>query len=233
MNGHAPTSDTFAFIKKQKTGEAPFILHFAEEPIHARLSKPVDQRLVYLDSIPTAIFRWAVTVKAGRSHDDPWELNLKKGQKVKVIKEEERNWYVAVDQKGHRGFVHGTYLDFSERKKSNEPQTAWKRFEDDTDKMFGSRTITNFPNMRDYMDVCTSPACQVRKQDPSLLGICHHDLEELLRGSGQYSPVWLNDERNMSHPDRFARFCMPEHAERLKVKAQELFVLYGVLMEQS
>lgn len=149
-----------------------------------------------------------------------------------MLKEADRNWFVAVDPKGRKGFIHGTYLDLSERKKDTEPQAAWQKFDKDTDELFNSRAITDFPNMRGYMDVCTSHACQAVKQDQSLLGICSHDLEELLRGSGEYSLDWLKNERNMWHPDRFARFCMPEHAERLKVKAQEMFVLYGILMEQ-
>lgn len=232
MDPHAPTSDTFAFIKKQTIGEAHFILHFAEEPVYSRLPKPIDQRLQALSSTSNdPHFHWAVSVKSGRSHDDGWELSLKKGQRVKILKDEGRNWFVAVDHKGNKGFVHGSYLDFNERARG--PAAAWKKFEQDTQNLFASRNITTFLNMKDYVDVCTDSTC-LFKQDPSSssLGICCHDLEVLLKGSGCFSLEWLKDGRIMWHPDRFARLCMPEHTDRLKVQAQELFVLYGLLMEQ-
>jgi methylenetetrahydrofolate dehydrogenase (NADP+)/methenyltetrahydrofolate cyclohydrolase/formyltetrahydrofolate synthetase len=56
-------------------------------------------------------------------------------------------------------------------------------------------------------------------------------LEVLLRGSGRYSYAWLKEERNIWHPDRFSRFCQADFVDQLKVKAEQMFVLYGVLMQ--
>jgi hypothetical protein len=56
-------------------------------------------------------------------------------------------------------------------------------------------------------------------------------LEVLLRGSGSFSYEWLKEERNRWHPDRFRQLCDPGRSGALKLKAQQLFVLYGVLME--
>ena len=53
----------------------------------------------------------------------------------------------------------------------------------------------------------------------------------LLQASGKYSYEWLKEERNLWHPDRFARFVHPDHMERLTLMAEQMFVMYGILME--
>jgi methylenetetrahydrofolate dehydrogenase (NADP+)/methenyltetrahydrofolate cyclohydrolase/formyltetrahydrofolate synthetase len=224
-------------IKKKGFGyEAPFILRIDQEPVHSNIPT-ADQRLQHLASLADDThFKWAVSLKSGRSHQhaaelDTWELELKKGQRVKVLKDMGQGWYLVAGKKDIKGYVHGSWLDFKDRRFHEDPKTAWGRFDDATKKILEEGQISEFPCMRDYVNTCTMEGCQAVKDDPLSLGICTHDLMVLLEGSGCYALEWIKDSRNMWHPDRFTRYCMPEHADRLKVMAQQLFVLYGVLME--
>lgn len=239
IDGHSSTSETFALVKKQKSGEeTPFILHFGQEEVHARLPE-TDYSLLPID--PTkeySHFRWALCIKSGRPHgptQDKWELNLKKGQRVKVLESVNRDWHIVADQKGRKGYAHSSWLDFTDLRLHRAPEdskTAWCRYSDDVKKMLKSGPISNFISMTDYVDVCTKSGCKLTKEDQSLLGICAHDLGVLLIGSGCYGLEWIKERRNIWHPDRFARFCVPELAGPLKIKAQQLFVLHGILMEK-
>jgi methylenetetrahydrofolate dehydrogenase (NADP+)/methenyltetrahydrofolate cyclohydrolase/formyltetrahydrofolate synthetase len=65
------------------------------------------------------------------------------------------------------------------------------------------------------------------------VGICAHDLKVLLAGSGDYSVAWLKDARNQWHPDRFGWYCAAESVGPLKAKAEQMFVLYGLVMEME
>ncbi|KAF2832349.1 FTHFS-domain-containing protein [Ophiobolus disseminans] len=227
INPHSEQSDTFAFIKKQGAGaEAPFVLHFGAEPVHARLS-PTDQRLQAVVPKPEVPFAWAASIKSGRPHarEEGWELELKKGQRVRVVQEMGNNWFVVVGKKSVKGWVHGSWLDFSDGRSHEPPKAAWYRFLADNIEMMKSAPIKKFPAMADYVDVCTRAGCMPVKGDGSSLGICAHDLQALLRGSGCYSVEWLKKERTIWHPDKFGRFCAPELAEQLKLRAQQLFVL--------
>lgn len=90
--------------------------------------------------------------------------------------------------------------------------------------------LREFPPLRGYMNECANAACQALRTTTQT-GICVHDLHTSLERSGQYSYDWLKEERNVWHPDKFARYCQPSHKEQLKVSAHEVFVLYGVLMD--
>jgi methylenetetrahydrofolate dehydrogenase (NADP+)/methenyltetrahydrofolate cyclohydrolase/formyltetrahydrofolate synthetase len=222
-------------IKKQKKGEeAPFILRFSSEPVHYRLPAPLHKELRITEVETDAddkSFQWAYSLKSGRPRNDEWELELKKGQKIKVLQDRGRDWLVVADTKGKIGFTHRSWLDFSGRQLRLNPLAAWNRFAEDASKIVQYGNLSEFPQLKKYMDTCTKAECMAVKENASSLGICAHDLRVLLEGSGCYAYEWVKNGRNMWHPDRFARHCMPEHAERLKVKAQELFVLYGTLME--
>ena len=85
--------------------------------------------------------------------------------------------------------------------------------------------------MTSYVDECTEPDCQLAKEDVSSVGICVHDLLVLMMGSGRYDYKLLKGQRNVWHPDKFGQFCHPDHAERLKPMAEQMFVLFGILME--
>lgn len=233
INPYATESNDFAFIKKQgAAAEAPFILHLGDEPVHRRLS-PTDRRIQVALPEPNVPFVWATSRRTGRPHEreDDWELELKKGQRVRVIQEMARHWYVVVGVKGIKGWAHGSWLNFSDFHPREHPKSAWDRFSVDVAKMMGSLPVKEFLSMADYVDACSNAGCMSVKSERFSLGICVHDLEALLSGCSNYSPAFVKSWRNQWHPDRFAQSCAPEHVEGLKAKAQLLFVLAGVVME--
>lgn len=99
--------------------------------------------------------------------------------------------------------------------------------------MLNAGNIRAFPDLGRYVNTCSQDSCSARKTAPPDLGICYHDLHELMRGSGNYSMDTLKAERVKWHPDRFVRYCHPDHREALKEKAQAFFVMFGVLMEKT
>jgi methylenetetrahydrofolate dehydrogenase (NADP+)/methenyltetrahydrofolate cyclohydrolase/formyltetrahydrofolate synthetase len=231
IDPHAPTSDTFAFIKKKDRGDAPFVLHFPEGPVYARLA-PSDRRLQTTVPEPSKQFRWATVTRSGRPHNDGWELEDKKGEKVKVWEDRSRDWFVVEGTKG-KGYCHGSWLRFQDSRRQELSEVAWIRFLRDVIQLVGSSPIEQFPSMTDYVEACTVAGCTPAMADGVSLGVCAHNLEGLLRGSGLYSAEWLKKERVMWHPDRFAQFCVPAAAGQLKAKAEQLFVLYGVCLEEE
>lgn len=258
IGAHSQEGETFAFIKKQEPGkEAPFVVHFEQEPMHTNLIHNEDvavedassSHLVpdngsnyALPSYPleeddtlspdessqlmaltqgTVTFKWATSKKSGRPHpSDAWELKLKKGQRVKVLRDMGRDWHIAVDNKGAKGWVHGSWLDFGDDKVHTDSRAAYTQFVLDLQKLLIPRELHDFPIMKSYVNECSRAECKPQKEDASLLGICIHDLLVLLEGSGQISYEWLKEGRNVWHPDRFAQFCQPEQAERLKPTAE-------------
>lgn len=158
---------------------------------------------------------------------------VEKGEKVKVFRDMGRDWFIAQGKKGAQGWVHGTWLDFGGSKLPVDPQSAYMQFREDLHKVLVPGQLCEFLAMRNYVDSCTKPDCRALKEDADSLGVCVHDLLVLLRGSGEYSYEWLKVERNLWHPDRFTRFCHATHAARLKQMAEQMFVLFGVLMEMS
>jgi hypothetical protein len=236
MDSHATTSDTFVMIKtKGPSNEAPFVLRVGQEPMH--INTPVaDQHLQRLASREGSThFQWAISLKTGRPHQkaaelDVWELKLEKDQKVKVWKDLGKDWFLVEGKSMEMGYVHSSWLKMTDGRLHQDPKSAWTQFNDAMQKILMGR-VSEFPPMRDYVDACTTEGCRVVKADRSSLGICVHDLKVLLEASGCYSLEWVKDGRNMWHPDRFARYCVPEHAGRLQVMAQQIFVLYSMLMD--
>ncbi|KAJ4309702.1 hypothetical protein N0V94_008800 [Neodidymelliopsis sp. IMI 364377] len=236
LNPHTPVSETFTFIKKQRDAqEAPFVIHFYKDITYTTEAAPTiqDTRLQHVEQKPEKpkFFRWAISKRDGRPHpDESWELKLKKGQKIKVFDDMGRNWFIAEGRRDVRGWVHGTWLEFCGSKVHQDPQSTYTLFQQDMRKLLVPGQLREFPALREYTGNCSDAACQPLK-GCTQLGICCHDLQTLLEGSGCYSYAWLKEERNVWHPDKFARYCDPEHKERLKESAQEVFVLYGVLMD--
>lgn len=240
LDAHAPVGETFAFIKKQHDAqEAPFVLRFFQDTTHTAdtlksTAAAPDTHLQHVERKPDEpkYFQWAISKRNGRPHPkESWELELKKGQKVKVWEDRGRNWFIVEGGKGVKGWAHGTWLEFCGSKVYKDPQSTYAQFQDDMRKLLVPGQLQDFPALREYMSICAEAACEPLKSD-TLLGICVHDLQTLLEGSGQYSYEWLKEERNVWHPDRFARYCRPERKEQLKASAQEVFVLYGVLMDE-
>ncbi len=87
-------------------------------------------------------------------------------------------------------------------------------------KAFHADHIANaFPKPPSYG--CHRKDCMYAEQ----LGICHHELELCLRGSGRYSVEWLKKERALWHPDKFAT------KGDAPLLADEMFKLFQRLIE--
>ncbi|KZM27371.1 uncharacterized protein EKO05_0010475 [Ascochyta rabiei] len=235
VDPHAPVGETFAFIKKQHDAqEAPFVVHFYGEPIYVTATPPTqDTRLQRVDITPDepAHFRWATSKRDGRPHrGESRELELNKGQRIKVWDDKGRNWFIAEGRRGVKGWVHGSWLDLCGSKVHSDPQTTYLEFQEEMRRLLVPGQLHAFPRLHQYTNACSNAACAPLKSSTQL-GICVHDLQTLLQGSGRYSCAWLKEERNVWHPDKFARFCVAGRKEQLKACAQEVFVLYGVLMD--
>lgn len=240
LDPHCPAGETFAFIKKQHDAqEAPFAIHFhqvdtrtTETPQNLPEAQGMVLQRTQQQQEKPKFFRWAISKRDGRPHQrDYWELELKKGQKIKVGDDLGRNWFSAEGPGGVNGWVHGTWFEFCGGKVHQDAQGTYTRFQEDMRKVLLPGQLREFPAMREYLTACANPACQ-SLMSGSQLGVCGHNLQALLSGSGRYSSAWLKEERNVWHPDKFARYCHPTHKERLKASAQEMFVLYGVLMDK-
>lgn len=180
------------------------------------------------------MFRWGISKRSGRSHtSDSWELDLKKGQRIKILKDMGNNWLLAETRQKEMGWVHRAWIDFQEMRPHVDPREAYARFTTDMEKLIQVGNIRSLPKVTRYMDACAKESCRDLKMDTEGLGVCVHDLHELLRGSGEqgYTLETLKTERNKWHPDKFARSCHPDHREYLREQAQALFVLIGVLMD--
>lgn len=241
---------TFVFIKKQLQGEGPpFIVNFEGEPTYSNLAISTSQATANpltgseaphsgLQHVPrkpeeTISFQWATSKKSGRPHArDDQELELKKGERVKVIRDIGRNWFLVQSVQDNQGYVHGSWLEFGDKKVYRDIKAAYTQFQQDVEGLQAvPGQLVEFPTMASYVDQCTKPGCQTVKKGQSTLGICVHDLGELLRASGDCSHEWLRDGRNFWHPDRFARFCHAEHVDDLKPMAEQMFVMHSKLME--
>ncbi|KAJ4372999.1 hypothetical protein N0V83_003290 [Neocucurbitaria cava] len=240
IDPHAPTGETFVFIKKQEgRKEAPFLMHFEHERrLHTNLGskdcapKPI-MSVQHMPKKSDIHYQWAVSKKSGRPHPrESRELFLDKGDRLKVLKDMGRDWYIVSSKKGTKGWVHGSWLDFGDRKLHADPKSAYNQFREDLQKLLVPGQLCKFPAMASYIDACTRVECQLLKEDVGSVGICLHDLMVLLEGSGRYSYELLKEERNVWHPDRFVRFCHADHVDRLKPMAEEMFVLYGILMDR-
>lgn len=178
------------------------------------------------------VFKWAISKHTGRSHArDSWELDLKKGERVKILKDMGNDWFLVENRRGENGWVHKAWLDSQQMVPHIDPRQAYARFTVDVEKMLKAGDIRSFPDLSRYMNACTKDACNPLKKGTRCLGICIHDLHELMCGSGEYTLDTLKTERYKWHPDKFARYCHPDHREILREKAQALFVLFGVLMD--
>ena len=239
LDPHAPVGETLVFVKKQYDAqEAPFVVHFFQDTTHTtRRSDPLPTiqgthlRHIEQEADSPKRFQWAISKRDGRPHPgEPWELELKKGQKVKLCEDMGRNWHIVEGRNGIKGWAHGTWLQYCGSKVHKDSRSTYSQFQRDMRELLVPGQICEFPALTEYMTTCSITACEAMRGNTQLRA-CVHDLQTLLVGSGCYSFQWLKEERNIWHPDKFARYCHPEHKERLIACAQEVFVLYGVLMD--
>ena len=86
-------------------------------------------------------------------------------------------------------------------------------------------SLTSFPDPPAY--ACHRDDCL----KGSHLQACHHDLERMLRGSGEYSRAFLRKLTHHFHPDKFSA-CPVEVREAMAVKAKEMFQMLGRLLDE-
>ncbi|KAL9130494.1 MAG: hypothetical protein Q9217_001314 [Psora testacea] len=98
------------------------------------------------------------------------------------------------------------------------------------DAMFRStKPIIDFPHLPVDVCACAQESCLRRKTEIGLLA-CRHDVEKLLRASGQYSVAWLRLERLAWHPDKFGRKCSHAHKLELQKLSTELYAIFEELI---
>ena len=225
----APVSSATSQYTASSSSFATTSLHTASSSAPA----PVLAQQVHVPITPQpklSSFRWARSKYAGRPHPrDGWELQLEKGQIVKVLDDLGLHWYLVQDVRGCKGYAHQSWLSFETRMRP-DPREAYALFKKETKEMQPG-TLREFPVLSRYMDACANESCKAAKQNRTGLTICVHDLERLLRGSGSFTVDLLKTERNTWHPDKFARFCHPDFRNDLTSKAGALFVLFGQLID--
>ncbi|KAH7130211.1 hypothetical protein B0J11DRAFT_430713 [Dendryphion nanum] len=231
-----PCADNYVVIKAQNFGQDDdFMVCLAPQTPVFRVS-PLDTS-IQMNKAPKT-YQWAVVTRRGRPHPaDTWELILDPGSRVKVIDDLGKEWFHAEARDGRIGYVHKSWLKFDKEKDlGSKPHGAYHDFKIETTQFFLSPlgSARAFPNIVQHLrqtKTCENEACKHVKQTVDGLGICHHDLERLLRGADTYSYAFLKDERNKWHPDKFARLCHPNHREELTKKAECVFVFVGLLMD--
>ncbi|KAF2010764.1 hypothetical protein BU24DRAFT_45494 [Aaosphaeria arxii CBS 175.79] len=230
IDAHCKTAESYVFIKARKRqAEADFVLRIGASESTNRLSPP--DASVQLSQQPRGS-QWAKMLRSGRPHtSDTWELMLNKGQRIKILEEKGNGWFVAQTLANNIGYVHKTWFAY-DPPHLTKTRTPYQRYIDDTGGLFKPGTIREFPEIKRYVDSqCEEVNCQSTKGLPGGLEVCVHEIRKLFQGSPEYGYVFLKEERNKWHPDKFARFCHPEHRDDMKKKAECLFVLIGCLMD--
>ena len=129
--------------------------------------------------------------------------------------------------------MHCDWIKFVDEREHRDSKLGYARFLYDLHTLRVPGEIGGVPLVRSYVDEwCARPECEVQKQDACSVDICVHELLVLLEGSGMVSYRWLQDGGTIRHPEQFSRFCRPEDAERRMPKAEQMFDMHGVLMEQ-
>ncbi|PSN72426.1 hypothetical protein BS50DRAFT_484282 [Corynespora cassiicola Philippines] len=233
IDPYSADGDTFVLIKKQRPGEflVDFILRFPLGGTTSRLKGVASKEMTLTAHRqgPSKVLCWATSKDTGRPHTHELrELKLYKGEKLKVLQERGNNWYIIENQRGYRGWGHGTWLNFQDQVHAQ----AFNDFKAVCRNIFSKpSTLEVFPNLSKFVNICKESGCQELKQGEAGAGICAHDLAALLRGSGEYDHELVKNHRNHWHPDKFARFCHPAAREGLKEKAGNVFKLFSVLLD--
>lgn len=89
--------------------------------------------------------------------------------------------------------------------------------------------MRTFPAPPLEISICELVACKNRKIDSTLMS-CVHDMETLLRASGEYSYQWLKNQAINWHPDRIGQRTEPEFRAEANKKSTEMFSIFQELM---
>lgn len=106
----------------------------------------------------------------------------------------------------------------------------WKRI---CDKYFAMDKHTSFIDSPFLLQRCQDLGCVARKKDNRNIKVCKHEMEVVLRGSGQYNIKFLRTERLRWHPDQFARKCEILAKQQLPAKAAQMFAIMEELIAEE
>jgi len=146
-----------------------------------------------------------------------------------VMAEYEQEWEETAEQERKEEEENARKMKQAEEEKLAH-RLLYNRWKALCDSLFnGTALITRFPHLPVDICTCDIQVCGLRKVDKLLLA-CRHDVEKLLKASGQYSLAWLRTERLAWHPDRFGRKCSPEYKDLLLKKATEMYTIFEELI---
>ncbi|KAK8051085.1 hypothetical protein PG993_002470 [Apiospora rasikravindrae] len=90
--------------------------------------------------------------------------------------------------------------------------------------------LARFPQLAAEVCLCEELTCKFEKERDGGLAACEHDLEQVLRASGQYGRDWLRKERLRWHPDQIGRRCDPQLRDLLVKQATAMYAQFEVLI---
>ncbi|OCK75124.1 hypothetical protein K432DRAFT_362578 [Lepidopterella palustris CBS 459.81] len=198
--------------------------------LHGIMNYGYDRGWSYSDQ--PGVQQYAIARHGGCATHDRVELFLQKGEVIKVIEIKGQFWVIGENARGKKGWIHRNWIDMvAESEIPKNPAEVYKIWKISCDAAFAKGGIQEFPELPQSTKFCKAASCVGVKKEPGSLGACQHDVAKLLRGSGAYSFDFLKTERNAWHPDKFGQRCNPEKKALLQKKSEELFVIFGLLME--
>lgn len=122
---------------------------------------------------------------------------------------------------------------FEKEKELEEVRFAYRMWKKTCDRYFALKKRTTFAETPEPVEVCKDRGCASRRQELDSIGTCKHDVESILRGSGQYNIAFLRKERLRWHPDKFARSCDPSARQELAAKATQMYAIMEELIAEE
>jgi hypothetical protein len=119
------------------------------------------------------------------------------------------------------------------KQKENYAKAQYIVWKAECDRHFAKgQRMKTFPAPPLDICICQLVSCKNRKIESNLMA-CVHDVELLLRGSGQYSHAWLKKQMLNWHPDRIGQRSEPEFRAEACRKATEMFAIFQELLSNE
>lgn len=118
-----------------------------------------------------------------------------------------------------------------EARKAQQAKATYQTWSKQCELYFAStepRTVFKHPPQS--ICQCREVVCISYKQAEGSIGACRHDMEALLRASGQYTLTWLKKDRLKWHPDQFGKKCDSIFRTELSQKSTQMYSLYEELI---
>jgi hypothetical protein len=163
---------------------------------------------------------WSKGKKAQkRAERNAGEKKAKREKKIKAEAEEARAREQKLKEEAEEARAQSQAHVHQQRMSAQKRYEQWASAGTDffTDRHASARKFPIPKNLK----FCSKSVCIKGEK----LGICHHQLKGLLRGSGLYDVSWLKKERLRWHPDKFPG------REEVKELAQEMFQMFQRLID--